>query len=234
MHASTPEFGAQLRAQLEGRDDDRPDAPALGVSIDLATDRSTFHWVRWGNCTVVRTRDGNRALAGVERLLSEALWPRPPEVRLRCRAVVLPEGGAVLLPVGIEDQVHRIERHLREEGVLLVDGYSTLVDVYTGELVIPSGTELDRSPLLSLIGSSSTSVAEPFLEAGRHRLVALLTTPNTASPGRAVVSILGQLTPAEARPVHQFVDLLAGLPSRTVSGLRRSVVLDALHDLATR
>lgn len=166
LRADTDALTDALRAALHRHVDDS--APGTTTySVRLSQDR--MHFLYWGGCSAVRTRDPRRLLEG---LLSHVggHGPRPVGTH-RLPALVLVHGGrAVLAPDGWRSELARLEPHLHRLGVATFDGPWTDVDLTVGEVVIsrPAIT-LDSSAVPALVAlAPATPRRDPTVPPGRY------------------------------------------------------------------
>lgn len=195
-----------------------------GYGVRVADDESAFHWLYWGRCPVVRTRDAGRLLGALEQHLSAPGRAEGDQLVLRMSAGVTAEGQAFILPpLGAE--VARLDRRLRDAGAALVDGPFAVVDPVRGELVVTApditiGPDV-RDALVERIGSAR---AEAVVRPGRYPLGHWLveTDAPQASRGSGLAHLLGHLAaPATQRGVEAATSLVTQL--RTVVLAMRDV-----------
>lgn len=207
-----------------------PEPWPQGFGVRPAEDDSSFHWLYWGRCPVVRTRDADRLLGALEQHLSAPVASTNDWLVLRLSAAVTADGGAILLPA-VGAGVARIDRRLREAGATLVDAPFAVVDPHTGDLVLePPSVALREEPRRELVGVMGSLRSETVVAPGRYPLARWAVEPRdpAGTPAAAAVELLGSLAaPTTHRGAQGAIHLVSRLRSvmLTVRDVRTAVEL---------
>lgn len=162
------------------------DSLPQGLGIRAADEHSPFHWLYWGRCPLVRTRDAERLVRALERYLAPAPATPTPELQVRLTAGVLTTGQAFLLPA-LGADLARLDRRLQSAGAALVDGPHVTVDPVTGELVLREPeVALRRGPRQVLVDQLGTSRQDPRVAPGRYPIARWLVDGRTEDATGAV------------------------------------------------
>lgn len=182
-----------------------------GFGIRPANSSSDFHWLYWGRCPVVRSRDAERLVNALEHHLSvpsaavadQLLWPMSAVVSVAGEAFLLPKIGA---------SIARFDRPLRAAGMTVVDVPLVAVDPSTGELVVDAPTVTLAGPARdTLLEALGTTSEEGTVAPGRYPIAAWLAESGSPPDGEAaaITHLLGGLqaptTPRGADGVQTLV-----------------------------
>lgn len=187
---------------------------AQGFGVRPADGDSNFHWLYWGRCPVVRTRDANRLLTALEQHLSVPSGAAGDSLVLRLSACITANGEAILLPA-VGGSIALVDRRLREAGAMLVDAPFAVVDPHDGELVVePPTIAMRGGPRRQLVKELGTTRNEVSVPPGRYALAAWAVESEEGRQPRAaeLVDLLGVLAaPTTERGVDGAVGLLERL-----------------------
>lgn len=187
-----------------------------GFGLRQVDRTSDFHWLYWGGCPVVRTRDAERLVYALEQHLSIPDATPPASLIVDLPAAVTDNGRAVLLPREFRNAFTLIDRRLRESGIRLIDGPLTVVDLAKAEIVVADPiVRIDTVARAKLVDALGSSRVEDHVGSGRYQLHRwFVATDDESVPSSA--SLVSSLLGAVARPfsVAEGIGLLAPLLER--------------------
>ena len=145
---------------------DDPNAPN-NFSVAFSRTTTDAHLLFWGGCVAARSFDPHRILRSLVDHLTAHRPPPPGTVWVNALGFVK-DGRAVLMPGVFNDDLRVVDRQLRAEGWVAVDGPRALVDLATAELVVTDLIEPDSDALAKAVEGVPQRRAEPTVPHGRY------------------------------------------------------------------
>lgn len=127
--------------------------PAVGAnySLHLSTEPNHRHLLFRGACVEVTTADPQRAVDALLRHL------QPPEANAAVASfaavALVRDGRATIIDDAFRASVAVRERRLADLGYSRSDAREVAIDVVAGDVVVPTGIDVDRSPLTDVVAT---------------------------------------------------------------------------------